>query len=389
MNDGGSPRKRRTYILCCLFVLFVLCGWLFVGVLYLQPDYHSPSCGGSNLVIALHGPQGADAHAPGSSQCRPIAIATMSAVLLIFIPFLALFLLGLKERSGRRTAYSTGSAPRVHGIGHDSHPEYVTGLSAAVRWLSGDYTAWPRPARYEGAVEVRLSPGPQDRSERNQSGYRRIHAVSPGTVTACCLGEFLPLMPTLAAWTTAAQPGVHPCEECMSLTPARHSRLPDPRFRRWVLADRTVPQWTYAHSTITLWSLTVFFGGGGLVLALFFAVGGSYAFAGVVFLVSEIVTLCMLWPVCRRRLSVGPSGVTIVRSRGRSDGEPFLWSEISRFEGTRNRDETSLTLVLRDGRVIDLNKVAAPGSTRLRLATALNDTLQLFNENQFGVDSAE
>jgi len=57
------------------------------------------SCGGSNIVVALRGPQ---ANAPGTSTCQPLAIADVSGATLLLVPFIFMFLVAIKERKRRR-----------------------------------------------------------------------------------------------------------------------------------------------------------------------------------------------------------------------------------------------------------------------------------------------
>jgi hypothetical protein len=63
---GDSHRRKRESIrtkaadnlmtpTVCLLVMLVV----FTTILSIEPDHHSPPCGGSNIVVAVTGPRGA------------------------------------------------------------------------------------------------------------------------------------------------------------------------------------------------------------------------------------------------------------------------------------------------------------------------------------------
>ena len=76
----GDGLGLWTFLLLVMIVVFIT-------ILSIEPDHHDPPCGGGNIVVALGGPQGASAHAPGTSGCRPLAIADVSGATLLLVPF--------------------------------------------------------------------------------------------------------------------------------------------------------------------------------------------------------------------------------------------------------------------------------------------------------------
>ena len=80
-------------------VLMVL---VFATILSIQPDHHNPPCGGSNIVVALFGPQGAARNQRNTGACRPLAIAdVVGATALLAVPPTAFVIV---RRGARRLA---------------------------------------------------------------------------------------------------------------------------------------------------------------------------------------------------------------------------------------------------------------------------------------------
>jgi hypothetical protein len=97
-KQGGNI---GTYAVCLLVMLVI-----FATLLSIEPNHHDPSCGGSNIVVALHGPQGAYANAAGTGGCQRAAILDVAGATLLLAPFIGLFVVALIARKRRRIAVS-------------------------------------------------------------------------------------------------------------------------------------------------------------------------------------------------------------------------------------------------------------------------------------------
>jgi hypothetical protein len=87
----------KTPVVCLLGVLVV-----FATILSIQPNHHNPPCGGSNIVVALHGPQGAYANAPGTGGCQTAAILDVAGATLFLTLFIAYLVAALISRRQHR-----------------------------------------------------------------------------------------------------------------------------------------------------------------------------------------------------------------------------------------------------------------------------------------------
>ncbi|MGH9058744.1 MAG: hypothetical protein ACRDZY_04395 [Acidimicrobiales bacterium] len=99
-DDAGRP-DLEAGARFDLYLLVVLGLIIYATVLSIQPDHHHPPCGGSNLVVAVAGPQGPYADTPGDRGCQPLATVDVSAATVLVVGPCVLFPLVILRRTRR------------------------------------------------------------------------------------------------------------------------------------------------------------------------------------------------------------------------------------------------------------------------------------------------
>ena len=94
--------------------LFVIVG---LTILFIPPDHHSPDCGGSNIWIALDGPQGEAASGTADDGCRPLAAADVAGGLLFLVPGVLFAIHGVRSGETTRREDVALSAERLAQAG--------------------------------------------------------------------------------------------------------------------------------------------------------------------------------------------------------------------------------------------------------------------------------